>query len=343
MEPLKKSEKRSSISSSETASRRNLRHSLSALVNTWLATPPWRRGFVCLTVAVPLLWLSFPGAFSSILYSLSSLDAIQFEGSYPITMLALAAIFLFLKRAAVARMTVQNTDWLSLLRSLLLGILLVMASLQLNSFSPVGFIPSIFTTAFFLVGFLIIALPDASRLIVPLTCLYVAAVSLPTFIQAFLNDQASALYILSSMPILSRLGCSAQAAGQVISFQSSGGNIATMHVDSSCAGSGAFSVFLFLSGLMYLLARGGKKRTVLLVSGGAVALYSLNVLRLVVLVSIGCVFSSEVMWQAHSYLGYLLFVPFYFVFPLVFFRLVKRGSLKTIAAICKKALGLLRP
>ena len=315
--------------SSEMTAPLKLRHILSAIERAWLATPRWSRAWVWLGVALFSLWLFFSAECSSILYYISSWDALQFEGSYPITMLALAVIPLLFKKAALVGITLENKAGFGLPRSLLLGILIIIASLQLRSLSPMGFVPCIFVVVFFLLGSLILALPDASRHAFAFFCLYIAAVSLPTFVKAFLDEQASTLYIGCSMPFLRLVGCSAQTAGQVIGFLSLSGSVLTMYVDSMCAGSGSFSVFLFLSGLTYLVTRPGKKRAVILVSAGSIALYFLNVLRLVALVYIGYASSAAVMWEAHSSLGFLFVLPFYIIYLSIFFKLVQRDNSKT--------------
>jgi len=257
---------------------------------------------------------------------------LQSEGSYPLAMLLLAALFLLLKRGTFAQFLRKNRSRWGGSSSLLTSSLLLVSSIALSSLSVGNLISSIFPVLLYLQGLFVLVFPEASKLTIIVLGLYVSTSSLPTMIQTFFDQPVSQFFIQCSMPLVDLMGYSARSVGQTITFLSSTGGPTTLYVDSSCAGPASFSVFLFLSGLMYLDLRPERKRTTLLTSAGSVVLYCLNILRLVILVYVSHTYSTEAMWQVHSYLGYVLFLSFYAAYLLVFFRFLMRDRGQNMAS-----------
>jgi len=287
---------------------------------------------IWLATALPTSMILFRRQWAFILQALLDWRLLQSEGSYPLAMLLLAGLFLFLKRRTLADSLERDRSRWGGTLPLLTGSLLVLSSLALSSLDPGNLIYSIIPVLIYLQGLFVPVFPEASKLTITLLGLYISTSSLPTVVDTFFDQPVSHFFIQCSMPLLGILGYSAQGVGQMITFLSSTGVPRILYINSSCAGPASFSVFLFLSGLMYLDLRPDKRQTILLTSAGCVALYLLNILRLLILAYVSYSYSSQAMWEVHSYLGYVLFLSFYVAYLLVFFRFLTRGDLRTMAA-----------
>ena len=312
--------------------RQALRRASSTLGAHWARLPAKAVLLMWLATALPTSMVLFCGQWAFILGALLDLRLLQSEGSYPLAMLLLAALFLSLKRHAFAQSLERDRARWGGLLSLLAGSLLVVSSFALSSVDPGNLIGSVFPVLLYLQGLFLPVFPQASKLTITLLGLYISPCSLPTVIHTFLDEQVSLFFIRCSLPLLNLMGYSAQNVGQAITFSSSTAEPRMLYINSSCAGPASFSVFLFLSGLMYLDLRPDKRRAMLLTSAGSAVLYLLNVLRLLILAYVSHSYSSQAMWEVHSYLGYALFLSFYAAYLLVFFRFLTRDCSRTMAA-----------
>jgi len=221
----------------------------------------------------------------------------------------------------------QQGSGLRLTRYSLAGVIIALSSLVVKSYIQGwgALVLQLFLLLGFLQGCMMFALPAVSKLTMRALAIYMGTASLPVIASTALDGPISLGFTSAVVPVLMALGYPAMQYDQAILLQLPSGQTTSFYINAACAGPASYSIFLFLNGLMVLDFNVERKWAATSTAVGIVALYILNIMRVVMLVHATYHYGEAAGATMHLYLGYVLFSAFYLVYVLLFAKFIPQG------------------
>jgi len=268
-------------------------------------------------------WLLFSAIISVLLYRKTILSLLKGLNEivpgetqiYPIAgLIFVGAFILFRLKEIHASLKEEERHapkhWIRLLGSLAI----ILPAILWNTLSAYDYMDiSAMVLAAVWFGAFMMVNPLTSRLLAPYLILYVAATMAPRLLYPVAGEHLADFTSLIVARMVPMLGVPAVMAGRSLEFTSLSGETIRLTISSGCSSISSITVFLLLCGLMHMDLRKSARTTLLFASIGTLTLVLLNVLRVVILLWVGYVGGSWIMWNAHSWLGYAIMIGFYAV------------------------------
>jgi len=270
-------------------------------------------------LSVHLFW----GEYASVIELLLRPELLQMEGSYPLVMLLFLLLFACLRRRELWEL--MKSSGAALKQPALAAVALILSSLAAKFLADFHTVFAVQALALYFAGFFVLLFPGISGLALPALALFVPLSALPMLVGLYLDQPVSLAFVEISKPVLSLLGYHVAQDGQLLLLALPSGAALSLNINSACAGVASQSVFLFLSGLMYLDLRPSGGRALALVLAGSASLVFINVMRLAAIAFAGFLFAHWALLQAHAVFGYVAFTAFYGVYAHLFIRAAGEG------------------
>ena len=185
------------------------------------------------------------------------------------------------------------------------------------------------------VGFVVAIRPSTLRFLLPYLALYLAAISSVGFLTGAFGDPLAIVVAWISQSLTSLFHVPVQWSSLDISFLAHGGGTVYLYISQECSGVASISIFMLLIGLMHLDLRPRAAVTVAFAAGGFLLFILLNALRVVALLVAGVYWGSDLMWNLHGWLGYVLYIFGYSLLLMLYFR-AKAREVSTTNAVQRR-------
>ncbi|MBO3803059.1 MAG: exosortase/archaeosortase family protein [Candidatus Brockarchaeota archaeon] len=249
-------------------------------------------------------------------------DLLSSSGAYPLAMLLFLLIWLLVNRGEIAHALSKDasgfrTTWYSALGLTLLGASLAGRALLKG---PGLFALQLFLLLCFLQGCASIAFPETSKITLKAFAIYVASASIPFTASTFFDRPISLGFAGAVVPLLKAVGYPVERSASTILLELPSGKVSSLVIDSACAGTASYGIFLLLDGLMALDLRAERRKAALFTLAGLATIFVLNLLRVAAIVHAVYNYGELAGHHVHLYLGYVLFTSFYLAYALLFAR-----------------------
>lgn len=253
-------------------------------------------------------------------------------GIFPVIPFAALLFVLFLIRGKdlVDIISKESISLRSESRTRLLGItLLISLVLVSRTFSVVssqiGTIPAVlyiegFTIILIVYSSSLVINPLTKNLMLPYALIYLAGVSAPAIAQFAFGEPLANFSAYLSALFVNLSGIPVNWHGTEFALTSKTGDYINAIITPGCSSILSITTFLGLLGIIHLDLKKSLRSTLKLALIGTVVLTLLNSLRILILIWVGYTSGASEFWGVHSWLGYALFLMFYFVAISVYTR-----------------------
>ena len=163
--------------------------------------------------------------------------------------------------------------------------------------------------------------PLTRRITLPYAAIYSAGVAAPAVLQWAFGEPLAALSSTLSQAFLSIGGIPTVWHGTEFQLVSKTGDIVAATVTPGCSSIVSVTTFVGLLALMHIDLKKDLTSTIKVAAAGVVALTLINAARITILVWVGYVEGAPALWDAHNWVGYVLFLGFYLVILVVYPRM----------------------
>lgn len=162
--------------------------------------------------------------------------------------------------------------------------------------------------------------PSTKRIMFPYMIIYSAGIAMPAILEEAFGGPLALVSTSLSARLVWLLGLPVSWAGSHFTLVSRFGGVVSGTVTPGCSSIISITTFVGLLTLMHLDLRKDVYCTMKMAIAGVVALFALNVLRINVLIWIGYLVGANALWAIHDWLGYAIFIGFYFATLVVYTR-----------------------
>lgn len=163
--------------------------------------------------------------------------------------------------------------------------------------------------------------PLARRFLLPYGAILSAGLVAPALVQSALGEPLVYFSSTLSSGLVALLGFPVSWQGPQFQLVSKTGDVITGVVTPGCSSAISVTTFLGLLALMHLDLKKDLRSTTVLALTGVAVLTLLNSVRISLLMWVGYVEGAAAFWGIHNWIGYALFLGFYFMVLPIYSRL----------------------
>ena len=167
----------------------------------------------------------------------------------------------------------------------------------------------------------LIVIPLTRRMMLPYALIYSLGIVAPSILEWSLGGTLATVSATLSAKMVFLSGLHVVWQGSQFMFVSKAGGVISGTVTAGCSSIISITTFLGLLALMHLDMRKNTTSTLMIAIVGVGSLIALNVFRITGLIWIGYISGANALWSIHNWLGYAIFVGFYFVTLIVYSRI----------------------
>ncbi len=232
--------------------------------------------------------------------------------AYPLAGMFFVLVFVSFRRKELERLLAdQSRDWATTLAGVVIAFAPFAIQLTLGTQVDASYSYAGLAVVCSFFGILTAIRPSLFRFLAPYFMLYALAVGFVGALTASFGDPLAVVVAVISSGFTRALGEPVQWSSVYITFTGAGGQAVNLEISQECSGIASMSIFLLILGMMHLDMNSSVTKSAFFAFGGSALFVLLNSLRVVGLVTAGIYSGTNLMWNLHGWLGYVLYIVGY--------------------------------